>query len=200
MGVARDHMEKDEFSPALDRIHTALHACVKRLAQDAGIDVSAKKGLQEQYAEIRRAHPAFQVSQGEQVTTSILRGISKVIEGINQGRNEHSLAHPTEALLADPEARLFCNAGITILQYILDKVEEHESKVGSEEVGTFDNDGAVATSAIRPPAVPFGLSDERPAEQVGNMATGWDDSDALSVFQPLGSEFDAPETSELPFE
>lgn len=46
-------MDLEDYQVALDRIHTAIHACVKRLAQEVGIDVSAKKGLQEQFAEIR---------------------------------------------------------------------------------------------------------------------------------------------------
>ena len=129
LSAARDHMERNDYPLALDRIHTAIHACVRRLAQEVGTDVSAKKGLQEEFAEVRRRHPAFQVAQGDKVTASILRGATRILEGMNIGRNDHSLAHPTDELLDDPEARLFCNAGMSVLQYILDRVEGHEPTV-----------------------------------------------------------------------
>ena len=123
--AASDHMAQNDHHLALDRLHTALHACVRRLAQDIGVDVSKKRGLQEQFAAVRKSHPAFAVTEGDKATFSILRGVSRVFDALNLGRNDHSLAHPTDALLRDPEARLFCNAGITVLQYILDRLDAH---------------------------------------------------------------------------
>lgn len=153
--AARAHMAQDESRLALDRIHTALHASVRRLAQEIGVDVSKKKGLQEQFAEIRRSHAAFRVPQGERVTASIMRGTSRILEGLNLGRNDYSLAHPTDALLEDPEAKLACNVGMSVLQYILDRVEEHEARVPALVPETPKTPAGAGSNALHDPFASF---------------------------------------------
>ncbi len=120
----RDQGRKEEYL-ALDRIHTALHAYVKRLAEEIGFDTDTNEKLRDQFGAVRKRHPAFQVEKGDRPAADVLQGLAKAVEGLNAARNKNTLAHPAESLLDEAEARLLCNAGMTLLQYILDRSEAY---------------------------------------------------------------------------
>ncbi len=128
LDAARAHRDRGEFSQATDRIHTALHACAKQLLQEIDIDNGQSKKLVDSFGFIRERHPAFQIAKGDRAAADILKGCARIVAGLNAARNENSLAHPTDALLDDPEARLYCNAGMTLLQYIVDRVKIYEGR------------------------------------------------------------------------
>jgi hypothetical protein len=44
--------------------------------------------------------------------------LGRVVEALNPARNDHSLAHPSEQLLDEPEALLFVNAVKSLLHYL----------------------------------------------------------------------------------
>ena len=125
LDAAAAHMAKGEYMQAVDRIHTAIHACVRELAIEVNVDVERKKGLGEQFSAVRNQHAAFVVRDGDRATADVLKGLGRVVDGINWMRNKQSLAHPSPQPLADAEARLAVNAASALLQYILDRWEAH---------------------------------------------------------------------------
>lgn len=129
--VAREHMAQGDHHLALDRVHTALHGCVKRLVQETGFDTEKNDKLRDQFGAVRKNHPAFRIEHGDRAAGDVLQGIARTLDGLNAARNKHTLVHPNDDLLAGPEARLMCNAGITVLQYILDRSDAYAS--GAEE-------------------------------------------------------------------
>ena len=130
--VVADCVGKADYLQAVDRIHTAVHACVRQLAVEVGVDVETKKSLTEQFAAVRGKHPAFVVQDGDRATANVLKGLGQVVNGINWMRNEQSLAHPSPQPLADAEARLAVNATSALLQYILDRWEAHRQARATE--------------------------------------------------------------------
>lgn len=125
LDAADAHMAKGEYMQAVDRIHTAVHACVQGLAIEANVDIERKKGLGEQFSAVRDQHAAFVVQDGDRATADVFKGLGRVLDGINWMRNKHSLAHPSPQPLADAEARLAVNAAKALLQYVLDRLEAH---------------------------------------------------------------------------
>lgn len=127
------HVATGEYMQAVDRIHTALHACVQALALSVNVDVEKKKGLAEQLSAVRDGHPAFVVQDGDRATADVLKGLSRALDGINRMRNKHSLAHPSMQPLAQAEARLAVNAGRALLQYVVDRVQAYEQARVAED-------------------------------------------------------------------
>lgn len=98
----------------VDRLHTAIHGhmlylCATRgLMPNPSLDV---KGL-------------FSLLQSDRTEDRkldlVFRGLAKVLHALCPLRNHHSLAHPSEAMLEEAEARLALNAGKTLLRYLDD--------------------------------------------------------------------------------
>ena len=124
---------KGEYMQAVDRIHTALHACVQDLASEMGVNTEEKDGLLEQFSAVRDRHAAFAVQDGDRATANVLKGLSRALDGINAMRNKHSLAHPSTQPLAQAEARLAFSAGCALLQYVVDRVQGHEQASAAED-------------------------------------------------------------------
>ena len=122
-----------EYMQAVDRIHTALHACVQGLAIEVDVDIEKKDGLLKQFSAVRDRHAAFAVQDGDRATADVLKGLSRALDGINSMRNKHSLAHPSTQPLAYAEARLAFNAGCALLQYLIDRVRGHEQASAAED-------------------------------------------------------------------
>ena len=129
---------KGEYLNAVDRSHTALHACVKALAIEAKVDIEEESGLLEQFAAVRASHPAFVVQKGDRATADIIKGVSRALDGINAMRNKHSLAHPSAEPLEPAEARLAVNAGCALLQYIIDRTEVYNREGPMDEIDSDD--------------------------------------------------------------
>ena len=126
-------VDQGKYMQAVDRIHTALHACVRDLAIEVDVDIEKKDGLLEQFSAVRDRHAAFAVQDGDRATADVLKGLSRALDGINSMRNKHSLAHPSTQPLAQEEARLAVNAGCALLQYVVDRVRGHEQASATED-------------------------------------------------------------------
>ncbi len=100
----------------VDRIHTALHGYLRTVCDEAGITVVRSDSLPQLLKFLQQRHPAFQTSGPyTKETGHILRSILAILDTL---RNRASLAHPNEALIAEPEAMLAINCVRTILHYI----------------------------------------------------------------------------------
>jgi hypothetical protein len=103
---------------AFDRVHTALHGHLKKVCEDAGIELADNASVVDVFGVLRRQHPAFrQMGPHSEFVLAALRGIAKVIDSLDPTRNKASLAHPNE-LLDKPEAMLMINCTRTVLHYV----------------------------------------------------------------------------------
>jgi hypothetical protein len=103
----------------LDRIHTAFHGFLKSACAEACIAHPDDADMVSLFALIREKHPKFQKTvPGLERTTNILRGMSRIVDALNPVRNRHSMAHPTDELLEEPEALLTVNVVKTLLHYL----------------------------------------------------------------------------------
>ncbi len=103
----------------IDRIHTALHGYLKAVCDQAGIVYADDADITALFALIRDEHPKFRTqTPGTETATNILRGMARIIDTLNPLRNRHSMAHPSEELLDEPEALLAVNAVKSLLHYL----------------------------------------------------------------------------------
>jgi hypothetical protein len=108
---------------AFDRVHTALHGYLKTVCDDAQISHGRDPDITELFSQIRQHHPSFQnIGHHRESVLKVLRALGNVVEALNPARNRGSMAHPNEALLDAPEARLFINSARTLLHYLDDKL------------------------------------------------------------------------------
>lgn len=106
----------------LDRIHTALHGYLRVMCNEAAIPYADDADIAALFGLIRKQHPKFQSLSPDLDGVKILRGLASIIDALNPVRNRHSMAHPNEVLLAEPEARLAVNAAKTVLHYLESKL------------------------------------------------------------------------------
>ncbi|WP_318466966.1 abortive infection family protein [Photobacterium leiognathi] len=103
---------------AIDRVHTALHAYIVSLCQEANIPLDSGVTAQKAFKELKNNHPALQ-PQGNRPSevANVLNSMAATINALGTIRNHASLAHNNELLL-EPEAQAMINAAITIFRYI----------------------------------------------------------------------------------
>ena len=110
-------------SNAVDRIHTALHGYLKNLCDKECITYGKDANLTKVFKILRKDHAAFQVDVlRKHDIEKMLMGLATVIDSLNTIRNQASLSHPQDALLAEAEAKLAINASISIFHYLEDKL------------------------------------------------------------------------------
>ena len=103
---------------AIDRVHTALHAYIVSLCQEASIPLDSGVTAQKAFKELKSNHPALQ-PQGNRPSevANVLNSMAATINALGTIRNHASLAHNNELLL-EPEAQAMINAAVTIFRYI----------------------------------------------------------------------------------
>jgi len=107
----------------VDRIHTALHGYLRVICNEAAIPYPDDADLAALFGLIRKHHPKFQFLSPQVDGTKILRGLAVILDALSPVRNRHSMAHPNEVLLDEPEARLAVNAAKTVLHYLDRKLQ-----------------------------------------------------------------------------
>ena len=103
----------------VDRVHTALHAYLKGIAEKASIQFQENAGITTLFKLLCGFHPALRVPEpraGE--IDRVIRSISTILDALNPVRNRASGAHPTDAVLQEPEAMLVINSVRTLLHYL----------------------------------------------------------------------------------
>ncbi|WP_138091045.1 abortive infection family protein [Halalkalibacterium halodurans] len=116
--------EHDSYS-ALDRMHTALHAFLLHICKDEKIIFeSSEPKIQDVFSKLRKEHPAFKNNQPYVTPVNqMLTSIGKLLENLNEIRNNRSMAHPNEEFLPEEEAQFVINSARIILKYIDSKVK-----------------------------------------------------------------------------
>lgn len=100
----------------VDRIHTALHAYLETVCDEAGIGHKEDADITTLFQLIRENHPKMQNSAPE--VQRMLRALAQIVNTLNPVRNHMSMAHPNEELLDEPEAMLVVNAVKGLLHYL----------------------------------------------------------------------------------
>jgi hypothetical protein len=109
----------------VDRLHTALHGYFRALCAEAGIANMEGAPVTALFKSLRAEHPSFQhLGPQDKDIVRILNGFGSVIDAINTIRNNASVAHPNEVLLAETEAALAVNVVRTLFHYISAKVRQ----------------------------------------------------------------------------
>lgn len=106
----------------VDRIHTALHGYLKVVCDDAHITHSDDAGITALFGLIREKHPKLQMNPPRVDATNILKGFARIVDALDPVRNHHSMAHPSDELLDEPEALLAVNAVKSLLHYLNSKL------------------------------------------------------------------------------
>ncbi|WP_241474151.1 abortive infection family protein [Mycolicibacterium neoaurum] len=116
---ADELMRTNGATSAVDRIHTALHGHVLALCEAAGIEVDREMAMNRALKLLRQSHPAL-VASGPRADdiTRVLGAMATVLDALNPLRNNASVAHPNEELLAEPEAYLAINAARTVFAFL----------------------------------------------------------------------------------
>lgn len=110
---------------AIDRVHTALHAYIVSLCQEASIPLDLGATAQRAFKELKNNHPALR-PQGNRHSevANVLNSMAATISALGTIRNHASLAHNNELLL-EPEAQAMINAAVTIFRYIEECMARH---------------------------------------------------------------------------
>jgi hypothetical protein len=113
-------LSRGEPAAGIDRIHTALHAHLRAVAEAAGLTPGSDAGVVDVFRLLRSSHPAFQEAGPRAGDVArVLNAMATVVDALNPLRNRASLAHvPEDSLLADAEAMLVINAVRTMLHYV----------------------------------------------------------------------------------
>jgi hypothetical protein len=76
------------------------------------------------WSKLKHEHPKFIIdhSQSHLPVNQIINAIGKLLENLNDIRNNKSFSHPNEKIIGEYEAKLVINLFHSILQYIDQKV------------------------------------------------------------------------------
>lgn len=120
---AEELIRKTGTTSAVDRLHTMLHGYLRAVCDDARIEYRDKTLMSGLFGLIRRHHPSFSnVGPRRDDLEKVFRSMSGIMDAMNPIRNEGSMAHPSDEMLAPPEAALVINMARTIVHYIDMKV------------------------------------------------------------------------------
>ncbi|MEK5069643.1 abortive infection family protein [Sporosarcina sp. FSL K6-1508] len=114
-----------KYSSGVDRAHTALHAFIKELCEEEGLTFQqSKPKLQEYWSKLRTEHSKFKANPSNFLSpvNQIVNAIAKVIENINEIRNDGAYTHPNEEIIDEAESKLVINLSRVFLQYIDDRI------------------------------------------------------------------------------
>jgi len=104
---------------AFDRVHTALHGYLKAACERVGAEVPHLATTAQVFKCLRQHHPTLSDLGSQQDSlTKILQGMSAVIDGLSTQRNNASLAHANDHLLAREDAVLAINAARSLIQFL----------------------------------------------------------------------------------
>ncbi|WP_274482693.1 abortive infection family protein [Paenibacillus polymyxa] len=112
-------------SSAIDRAHTALHGYLKETCKKADLQINlSNPKIQDYWSKLKQEHPLFLIehSQSHLPINQIVNAVSKMLEGLNEIRNNRSFSHPNEEIIKEPEAKFVINLFRSILQYVDQKV------------------------------------------------------------------------------
>lgn len=109
---------------AVDRVHTALHAYLQVLCTRGKLTVHPNDSLTVLFKTLRAEHPRLAQVSADTNVSRIFGALASIVDALNTIRNYHTLVHPNEKLLGQPEAMLVINATRSLLTFIDEKLAE----------------------------------------------------------------------------
>jgi hypothetical protein len=104
---------------AYDRVHTALHASLRQMCANHGIATNTTNDNVPGLLALITAHLKALPDDGRNEDVfKMLRSSGSILHGINNLRNNYSMAHPTETLLNEADARFAINLVRSIMTYV----------------------------------------------------------------------------------
>lgn len=110
---------------AIDRAHTALHGYLKETCKNEGLLIKENNPrIQDYWSKLKQEHPSILIdySQSHLPINQIVNTIGKLLENLNDIRNNKSYTHPNEEIIGEEEAKLVINLFRSILNYIDSKI------------------------------------------------------------------------------
>ena len=105
---------------AYDRMHNALHACLRQVCDNHSIAYDKNDAINALLPKIN-AHLKKMPDDGRnEKVFNMLRAANSMLDSINYLRNHNSLAHPTENLLNQSDAMFAINLTKSIMTYVDD--------------------------------------------------------------------------------
>ena len=105
-----------KFDHAVDRLHTAFHAVLKRAARDMGHTPGKKEGPEELWRLVRKNHEAFTHLPESGPPAAAVSAVNKFLKALNDIRNKESLAHANDQLIDPKSARPVVLIGLGLLR------------------------------------------------------------------------------------
>lgn len=104
---------------AYDRVHTALHASLRQMCANHGIASNSMNDNVPGLLTLITAHLKAMPDDGRNEDVfKMLRSSAAILHGVNNLRNNFSMAHPTETLLNEADARFAINLVRSIMTYV----------------------------------------------------------------------------------
>ena len=149
-------LSKDgRFDHAVDRLHTAFHAVLKRAARDIGREPGKKEGPEELWALVRRSHKAFRHLPENGPPAAAVSAVGKFLSALNNIRNQASLAHANDQLIAPEAARPVVLIGLGLLRAL------------AECLDPAWDDAAISAPDTKPRQAPKRVKSRTPPAAVG---------------------------------
>lgn len=112
-------LQKNGPHRAYDRVHTALHASLRQMCVNHGITTDSTNNNVPGLLSLITVHLKALPDDGRNEDVfKMLRSAGSILHGINNLRNNYSMAHPTETLLNEADARFAINLVRSIMTYI----------------------------------------------------------------------------------
>ena len=118
-------LAEDRPALAVDRAHSAIHRVLQLLAEEAGCARDGREKLTKLFHSVRSHHPAFSISGADEVATELFGKLSSILETLNELRNQHSYAHPTDAIPSGPWARFATETMLSVIELLMGLSSEY---------------------------------------------------------------------------
>lgn len=107
-----------QYPIAIDRAHTFFQAYLRDKCSDWQIDIKADAGIKDALLSIVNNHKYFTEINRISELKNVFNSLSNMCDRFDTFRNNNSLAHPPQSLLANNEAKLMINVIKTLFDYI----------------------------------------------------------------------------------
>jgi hypothetical protein len=111
------------YSNAIDRVHTFFQGYIRNKCSYWQIQLEADANIKDALLSIIDNHQYFTEINRVTELKNIFKSLSNMCDRFDTFRNHHSLAHPSESLLASNEAKLMINVIRSLYEYI-ETIEE----------------------------------------------------------------------------
>lgn len=107
-----------KYPIAIDRAHTFFQAYLRDKCSDWKIDIKADAKIKDALLSIINNHKYFAEINRISDLKNVFNSLSNMCDRFDTYRNNHSLAHPSQSLLTNNEAKLMINVIKSLYDYI----------------------------------------------------------------------------------